>query len=80
MEEEKLMKPAMHAYCLIYNTAYYKTNKLANYSTKIKEYISSYGKKLPRTSISLQGPSHLEEQLHKHCILAYAQALLSQPV
>lgn len=74
--EEKLRKPIMHAYCLTYNIAYYKMNKLANYSTQIKEYIS-YGGKLPTTSISLQGPSHLEEQLHKHWILAYAQALLN---
>lgn len=55
--EEKLMKPVMHAYCLTYNTAYCKMNKLANYSTQIKEYISSYGGMLSTTSISLQGPT-----------------------
>jgi len=59
MEEKKSMELAMYAYCLTYNTAYYKKNKLADYSTQIKEYISSHGGKLSRTSINLQGHSHL---------------------
>lgn len=67
----------MHASLLTHNTTYCKTNMLANYATENKEYISSYGGELSTTSESLQGPSHFEEQLQKHWILAYDPVLLT---